>query len=54
MSLILTLNDMHLQEVYEEVDLITKGGNYGWCVYEGSNLYIPPSSLGGNTSATSI
>ncbi|XP_057859085.2 HIPL1 protein isoform X2 [Cryptomeria japonica] len=42
------------QEVYEEVDLVTKGGNYGWRVYEGFNLYIPPSSPGGNTSANSI
>ncbi|XP_057843332.2 HIPL1 protein isoform X2 [Cryptomeria japonica] len=42
------------QEVYEEVDLITKGGNYGWRVYEGLNLYTPLSSPGGNTSANSI
>ncbi|KAH9323002.1 hypothetical protein KI387_017641, partial [Taxus chinensis] len=41
-------------EVYEEVDLVTKGGNYGWRVYEGNNLYNPPSSVGGNTSASSI
>eukprot|EP01018_Ginkgo_biloba_P013416 Gb_26293 [translate_table: standard] len=42
------------QEGYEEVDLITKGGNYGWRVYEGVNLYTPPWSPGGNTSAGSI
>ncbi|EEF44990.1 HIPL1 protein precursor, putative [Ricinus communis] len=42
------------QEQYEEVDIITKGGNYGWRVYEGPFLYNPPSSPGGNTSASSI
>ncbi|KAK8952691.1 HIPL1 protein [Platanthera guangdongensis] len=42
------------QETYEEIDLITKGGNYGWRVYEGPYLYIPKSSPGGNTSANSI
>ncbi|KAH7867138.1 hypothetical protein Vadar_029324 [Vaccinium darrowii] len=42
------------QEVYEEVDLITRGGNYGWRVYEGPYLYTPPTSPGGNTSANSI
>ncbi|KAH9323003.1 hypothetical protein KI387_017642, partial [Taxus chinensis] len=42
------------EDVYEEVDLVTKGGNYGWRVYEGNNLYNPPSSVGGNTSASSI
>lgn len=40
--------------MYEEVDLITKGGNYGWRVYEGNDLYTPPWSPGGNTSASSI
>lgn len=42
------------QEMYEEVDLITKGGNYGWRVYEGNDLYTPPWSPGGNTIASSI
>lgn len=42
------------QDTYEEVELITKGGNYGWRVYEGMNLYTPLSSPGGNTSASSI
>ncbi|XP_071710534.1 HIPL1 protein-like [Rutidosis leptorrhynchoides] len=42
------------QNVYEEVDTITKGGNYGWRVYEGPNVYVPDQSPGGNTSAASI
>ncbi|KAJ6371422.1 hypothetical protein OIU77_001849 [Salix suchowensis] len=42
------------QDEYEEVDLITKGGNYGWRVYEGPSLYYPPTAPGGNTSASSI
>lgn len=40
--------------MYEEVDLITKNGNYGWRVYEGPYLYNPPKAPGGNTSAKSI
>ena len=43
-----------MQESFEEVNLITKGGNYGWRVYEGNVLYIPPRSPGGNTNASSI
>ncbi|TVU41332.1 hypothetical protein EJB05_14838, partial [Eragrostis curvula] len=45
------------QAVYEEVDLIIKGGNYGWRVFEGTQLYSPApggSTPGGNTSAASI
>ncbi|KAG7985476.1 hypothetical protein I3843_03G027200 [Carya illinoinensis] len=42
------------QEQYEEVDIVTKGGNYGWRIYEGPFLYNPPTSPGGNTSARSI
>ncbi|KAH8483763.1 hypothetical protein H0E87_028251 [Populus deltoides] len=43
-----------LMDQYEEVDLITKGGNYGWRVYEGQFLYHPPTAPGGNTSVSSI
>ncbi|KAG8638865.1 HIPL1 protein isoform X2 [Manihot esculenta] len=42
------------QDVYEEVDIISKGGNYGWRIYEGPYPYNPPSSPGGNTSPNSI
>ncbi|XP_015967680.1 HIPL1 protein [Arachis duranensis] len=42
------------QDLYEEVDLITKGGNYGWSVYEGPYLFNPTQSVGGNTSVKSI
>jgi len=42
------------QDLYEEVDLITKGGNYGWRVYEGPYLFHPAQSPGGNTSVGSI
>ncbi|XP_043692879.1 HIPL1 protein-like [Telopea speciosissima] len=42
------------EDTYEEVDLITKGGNYGWRVYEGPVPFNPSQSPGGNTSAYSI
>ncbi|XP_016192848.1 HIPL1 protein [Arachis ipaensis] len=42
------------QDLYEEVDLITKGGNYGWRVYEGPYPFTPNESPGGNTSKDSI
>ncbi|KAI4351576.1 hypothetical protein L6164_005925 [Bauhinia variegata] len=45
---------LNLRAQYEEVDIVTKGGNYGWRVYEGPFLYNPPNSPGGNTSASTI
>ena len=45
---------VHLQDKYEEVNIITKGGNFGWRVYEGSYPYTPSTSPGGNTSMKSI
>lgn len=42
------------QDQYEEVDIIYKGGNYGWRVYEGHIPFTPENSPGGNTSANSI
>lgn len=34
--------------------MISKGGNYGWRVYEGPFVYHPPQTPGGNTSLSSI
>ncbi|GFP97676.1 hipl1 protein [Phtheirospermum japonicum] len=42
------------QDVYEEVDLITKQGNYGWRVFEGPYPYTPAQSPGGNSSVGPI
>ncbi|KAF9604274.1 hypothetical protein IFM89_004980 [Coptis chinensis] len=41
------------QEDYEEVDLVTRGGNYGWRLYEGF-LPFAPQSPGGNSPASSV
>ncbi|XP_059642703.1 HIPL1 protein-like isoform X1 [Cornus florida] len=42
------------QDRYEEVNIITKDGNYGWRAYEGPYLFTPQQSPGGNTSINSI
>ncbi|KAG0599114.1 hypothetical protein M758_12G129000 [Ceratodon purpureus] len=43
------------QDTIEEVDLISKGGNYGWRVYEGTNVFKPKTPPGGRyTNANSI
>ncbi|EPS67256.1 hypothetical protein M569_07520 [Genlisea aurea] len=40
-----------LQDRYEEVDIVSKGGNYGWRVYEGPLLFQPQNSTVANTSS---
>ncbi|CAN4100455.1 unnamed protein product [Withania somnifera] len=42
------------QDKFEEVNIVSKGGNFGWRVYEGSYPYNPSKSPGGNTSMSSI
>lgn len=49
-----TLPVLFLQDQYEEVDIITKGGNYGWRVYEGPLFFVPNSDPGGSTPVDSI
>ncbi|XP_041010853.1 HIPL1 protein-like [Juglans microcarpa x Juglans regia] len=38
------------QDHYEEVDIITKGGNYGWSVFEGPFPYNPHQSPANSTN----
>ncbi|XP_024383079.1 HIPL1 protein isoform X1 [Physcomitrium patens] len=42
------------QNLVEEVDLISKGGNYGWRIYEGTMTFQPSQSPGGVTAKNSI
>ncbi|XP_078181244.1 HIPL1 protein-like [Carex rostrata] len=42
------------EDTYEEINLISKGGNYGWRIYQGYDLYSPPWAPGPNISANSI
>ena len=42
------------QDLYEEVNVITRGGNYGWRLYEGPYPYNPPATPGGTTPLNSI
>lgn len=37
------------QDKFEEVNLVTKGGNYGWRVYEGNHLYTEGDPRPANT-----
>nr|XP_043639570.1 HIPL1 protein-like [Erigeron canadensis] len=39
---------------YEEIDIVKKGGNYGWRVYEGPYPTHPLNAPGGYTQPTSI
>jgi uncharacterized repeat protein (TIGR03806 family) len=50
----LWLNDVG-QSALEEVDLVVRGGNYGWRCFEGTNAYPQPSGQNcGPNSASSI
>ncbi|XP_057949199.1 HIPL1 protein-like [Malania oleifera] len=42
------------QDQYEEVDVITKGGNYGWHVYEGPLLFNTQQFRGKTAEPTSL
>ncbi|KAM3246891.1 HIPL2 protein-like [Capsicum annuum] len=41
------------QDFYEEIDMITKGGNYGWPIYEGPYPYKPANAPERSTSSSS-
>jgi hypothetical protein len=43
-----------VQDEYEEVDLISKGGNYGWRSLEGPLAFHPAWAPGGNTPLDSV
>ncbi|XP_076928967.1 HIPL1 protein-like [Bidens hawaiensis] len=42
------------KDQYEEINIIKKGGNYGWRVYEGPYLTHPSYAPGGYTQPTAI
>lgn len=42
------------KDEYEEVDIVTKGGNYGWRVYEGPYPYLFHPQGQGNRLPSSI
>lgn len=43
-----------LKDGYEEVDIVTKGGNYGWPIYEGPYVLHPPNTSSSSATSTFI